>query len=93
MACARVLQQQQGQPQRQQLQHSRQWGHEGPRSTDCSGKLASSGRDVGPCGYRILTGLGAGTTCWSPDHSASRCYHRLDDLHRERFDPPAITPH
>ncbi|CAI7741362.1 unnamed protein product [Closterium sp. NIES-54] len=52
MACARVLQQQQGQPQRQQLQHSRQWGLEG-----------------------------AGTTCWSPDHSASRCYRRLDDLH------------
>ncbi|CAI7857354.1 unnamed protein product [Closterium sp. NIES-53] len=54
---------------------------------------SSSGRDVGPCGYRILTGLGAGTTCWSPDHSASRCYRRLDDPHRARFGPHAISPH
>ncbi|CAI7736855.1 unnamed protein product [Closterium sp. NIES-54] len=28
-----------------------------------------------------------------PDHSASHYYHRLDDLHRERFGPHAITPH
>ncbi|CAI7836907.1 unnamed protein product [Closterium sp. NIES-54] len=54
---------------------------------------ASSGRDVGSCGYRALTGLGAGTTCWSPDHSASCCYHRLGVLDRERFGPHAITPH
>ncbi|CAI7844042.1 unnamed protein product [Closterium sp. NIES-54] len=83
MACARVLQQQQqGQPQRQQLQHSRQWGPKGPRSTGHSSGSASSGRDVGPCGYRIQTGPGAGTACWSPDHSASHYYLRLDDLHR-----------
>ncbi|CAI7896588.1 unnamed protein product, partial [Closterium sp. NIES-53] len=87
MASTRVLQQQ-GQP-----QHSRQWGPEGPRSTGHSGGSANSGRDVGPCGYRILTGPGAGTTYWSPDHSASRCYRRLDDLHHEHFGPHAITPH
>ncbi|CAI7877336.1 unnamed protein product [Closterium sp. NIES-53] len=92
MACARVLQQQQqGQPQRQQLQHSRQWGPKGPRSTGHSSGSASSGRDVGPCGYRIQTGPGAGTACWSPDHSASHYYLRLDDLHRERFGPHTIT--
>ncbi|CAI7884277.1 unnamed protein product [Closterium sp. NIES-53] len=62
---------------------------EGPRSTGCSSASASRGRDVGPCGYRILTG----TTCWSPDHSAYSCYRRLDDLHRERFGPHTITLH
>ncbi|CAI7810273.1 unnamed protein product [Closterium sp. NIES-54] len=40
-----------------------------------------------------MTGPGAGTTCWSPDHFATRCYRRVDDLHRERFGPHAITPH
>ncbi|CAI7755765.1 unnamed protein product [Closterium sp. NIES-53] len=45
MACVRVLQQQQGQPQRQLLQHSRQWGPEGPRITDYSSGSASRGRD------------------------------------------------
>ncbi|CAI7904893.1 unnamed protein product [Closterium sp. NIES-54] len=87
MAYTRVLQQQ-GQP-----QHSWQWGPEGPRSTGRSGGSASSGHDVAPCRYRILTGPGAGTTCWSPDHSASRYYRRLDDLHRACFGPHAITPH
>ncbi|CAI7879032.1 unnamed protein product [Closterium sp. NIES-54] len=87
MVCTRVLQQQ-GQP-----QHSWQWGPEGPRSTGRSGGLASSGHDVGPCGYRILTGPGFGTTCWSLDHSASRCYRRLDDLHCVRFGPHTIPPH
>ncbi|CAI7785247.1 unnamed protein product [Closterium sp. NIES-53] len=29
----------------------------------------------------------------NPDHSASRCYRRLNDLHREHFGPHAITPH
>ncbi|CAI7800744.1 unnamed protein product [Closterium sp. NIES-53] len=89
MTYARVLQQQQGQPQRQQLHHSRQWGTKGPRITGS----ASSGRDVGFCGYRILTGPGAGTTYWSPGHSGSRFYRSLDDLHREHFGPHAITPH
>ncbi|CAI7873500.1 unnamed protein product, partial [Closterium sp. NIES-53] len=92
MACARVLQQQ-GQPQGQQLQHSRQWGPESPRNGAPRSGLASSGRDVGPCRYRILNGPGAGTTCKRPDHSASNCHHRLDDLHRERFGPGAIPPH
>ncbi|CAI7773755.1 unnamed protein product [Closterium sp. NIES-53] len=87
MACTRVLQQQ-GQP-----QHSRQWEPAGPKGGAPSSGSASSGRDVGPCGYRVLTGPGAGTTCWNPDHSASSCYRRLDDLHRERFGPHAITPH
>ncbi|CAI7757591.1 unnamed protein product [Closterium sp. NIES-54] len=75
MACTRVLQQQ-GQP-----QHSRQWGPAGPKCGAPSSGSASSGRDVNSCGYRALTGPGAGTTCWSPDHSASRRYRRLDDLH------------
>ncbi|CAI7786149.1 unnamed protein product [Closterium sp. NIES-54] len=37
----------------------------------------------------------AGPKCGapSPDHSASHCYRRLDDLRRERFGPHAITPH
>ncbi|CAI7881948.1 unnamed protein product [Closterium sp. NIES-53] len=42
---------------------------------------------------QIPTGPGAGTTCSRPDHSVSRCYRCLDDLHRERFGPHAITPH
>ncbi|CAI7765567.1 unnamed protein product [Closterium sp. NIES-53] len=87
MACTSVLQQQ-GQP-----QQSRQWGPAGPKCGAPSSGSASSGRDVGPCGYRALTGPGAGTTCWSLDHSATRCYRCLDDLHRERFGPHAITPH
>ncbi|CAI7882026.1 unnamed protein product [Closterium sp. NIES-53] len=87
MASARVLQQQ-GQPQRQQLQHTQQWGPHGPRSGG-----PSSGQDVGPCEYRILTGPGAGTTWWRPDNSAFNCYRCLDDLHRERFGPDAIPPH
>ncbi|CAI7863065.1 unnamed protein product [Closterium sp. NIES-53] len=83
MACTRVLQQ----------QHSRQWGPAGPKCGVPSSGSASNGRDVGPCGYRAMTGPGAGTTCWSPDHFATRCYRRVDDLHRERFGPHAITPH
>ncbi|CAI7883529.1 unnamed protein product, partial [Closterium sp. NIES-54] len=78
MACTRVLQQQ-GQP-----QHSRQWGPAGPQCGAPSSGSANSGRDVGPCGHRALTGPGAGTTCWSPDHSASSCYRRLNDLHHSR---------
>ncbi|CAI7752994.1 unnamed protein product [Closterium sp. NIES-53] len=54
---------------------------------------ASSGQDVGPYGYRAVSSSGGGTTCWSPDHSASSYYRRLDDLHSERFVPHAITPH
>ncbi|CAI7875829.1 unnamed protein product [Closterium sp. NIES-53] len=87
MACTRGLQQQ-GQP-----QHSRQWGPAGPtRGPFCSGS-AGSGQDVGPCGYRTLTGPSAGTTCRSPGHSASSCFCRLDDLHRERSGPHASIPH
>ncbi|CAI7826289.1 unnamed protein product [Closterium sp. NIES-53] len=41
------------------------------------------GRDVGPHKYQILNGPGAGTTCRHSDHSAPRCYRRLDDLYRE----------
>ncbi|CAI7781673.1 unnamed protein product [Closterium sp. NIES-54] len=54
---------------------------------------ASSGQDVGPCGYRAVSSSGGGTTCWSLDHSASSYYRRLVDLHCERFVPHAITPH
>ncbi|CAI7856118.1 unnamed protein product [Closterium sp. NIES-54] len=92
MTSTRVLLRQ-GQPLQQQLQHSRQWGPEGPRSTVPSSSSANSRHDVGPCGSRIPTGPGAGTTCSRPDHSVSRCYRCLDDLHRERFGPHAITPH
>ncbi|CAI7782209.1 unnamed protein product [Closterium sp. NIES-53] len=87
MACTRLIQQQ-GQP-----QHSRQWEPAGQKYGAPSSGSASGGRDVGPCGYRALTGPGAGTTCWSPGHSAFSCYHRLDDLHRERFGPRATRPH
>ncbi|CAI7864224.1 unnamed protein product [Closterium sp. NIES-53] len=87
MACTRALQQQ------GQQQHSRQWGPAGPKCGAPSSGSAGNGRDVGPCGYRALIGPGAGTTCWSSDHSASHCYRRLDDLRRERFGPHAITPH
>ncbi|CAI7877770.1 unnamed protein product [Closterium sp. NIES-53] len=63
------------------------WGPGGSDSVGCSSGPASwgarrGGRDVGPCQYRILTGPGAGTTCSRPDHSAQRCYSRLDDLYR-----------
>ncbi|CAI7880041.1 unnamed protein product [Closterium sp. NIES-53] len=92
MASARVLQQQ-GQLQRQHLQHSRQWGPEGPRSGGPSSGSASSGHDDGPCGYRILIGPCTGTTYWRPDHSESSCYRCLDEFHRERFGPAAISPH
>ncbi|CAI7873350.1 unnamed protein product [Closterium sp. NIES-53] len=87
MACTGGLQQQ-GQP-----QHSRQWGPAGPKCGAPKSGSASSGRDVGPCGYRALTGPDGGTTYWSPYHSASSCYRRLDDLHRERYGPHAIAPH
>ncbi|CAI7757037.1 unnamed protein product, partial [Closterium sp. NIES-54] len=36
---------------------------------------------------------GAGTTCRGPDHSTSHCYRCLNDLHRDRFRPHAITQH
>ncbi|CAI7735240.1 unnamed protein product [Closterium sp. NIES-53] len=87
MACTRGLQQQ------VQPQHSRQWGPAGPKCGAPNSGSARSGQDVGPCGYRALTGPGVGTTCWSPYQSASSCYRRLDDLHRQRFGPHAITPH
>ncbi|CAI7790159.1 unnamed protein product [Closterium sp. NIES-53] len=54
---------------------------------DCLGARCG-GRDVGPCKYRILTGPGAGSTCWRPDHSAQHCYSRLDDLY---FTSPPVT--
>ncbi|CAI7853654.1 unnamed protein product [Closterium sp. NIES-54] len=62
------------------------WGPGGLGSVGCSSGPASwgarrGGRDVGPCQYRILTGPGPGTTCWCPDHSADRCYSRLNDLY------------
>ncbi|CAI7836204.1 unnamed protein product, partial [Closterium sp. NIES-53] len=50
------------------------------------------GHDVGSCKYQILTGPGAGTTCWRPDHSAQRYYCRLDDLYRELFGPESAPP-
>ncbi|CAI7775992.1 unnamed protein product [Closterium sp. NIES-53] len=68
-----------------------QWGPAGPKCGSPSSGSAISGRDVGPCGYRALTGHGAGPTCWSPDHFASHCYRCLDDLHCERFGLHAIT--
>ncbi|CAI7834296.1 unnamed protein product [Closterium sp. NIES-53] len=92
MASTRVLPQQ-GQSLRPQLQHSRHWGPESPRSTSPNNRSANCRRDVGPCGYRILTGSGAGTTCWHPDHSSSCCYRCLDDLHCEHFGPDTIPPH
>ncbi|CAI7733105.1 unnamed protein product [Closterium sp. NIES-54] len=85
----------------QQLWRPQQpWGPSGLDSIGCSSGPASwvarrSGREVGPCQYRILTGPGGGTTCWHPDHSAQRCYNRLDDLYCERFGPesaPLIWP-
>ncbi|CAI7854890.1 unnamed protein product, partial [Closterium sp. NIES-54] len=92
MAYTRVLMQQ-GQPIRPQLQHSGQRGPDGPSSASPGSGSVSSGRDVGPCGYWILTAPHTGTTCWSPDHSASRCYRRLVDLHCERSGSDAIPSH
>ncbi|CAI5960073.1 unnamed protein product [Closterium sp. NIES-64] len=52
--------------------------------------------------YRILTGPGAGTTYRRPDHSAPRCYSRLDNflphrlvtvsLESSRLAPPSPAP-
>ncbi|CAI7797679.1 unnamed protein product [Closterium sp. NIES-53] len=94
--------QQQWRPQQQwclqqQWRPQQPWGPGGSGSFSCSGGPASlgsrrSGRDVGPCQYRILTGLGAGTTCWRPDHSAQHYYSRLDDLYHEHFGPESRPP-
>ncbi|CAI7789846.1 unnamed protein product [Closterium sp. NIES-53] len=54
MVCARALKQQQGQPQRQQLQHSRQWGPEGASESLCVG--AASTTSLAPA---FVAGLGA----------------------------------
>ncbi|CAI7932788.1 unnamed protein product [Closterium sp. NIES-54] len=56
MASTRVLQQQ-GLPLPPQMQHSKQWGPEGPRSGGPSNGSANSGRDVSPCGYSIYGSL------------------------------------
>ncbi|CAI7804645.1 unnamed protein product [Closterium sp. NIES-54] len=88
--------QQQWHPQ-QQWRPQQPWGPGGLGSVGCSSGPASwgahhGGRDVGPCQFRILTGPGAGTTCWRIDHSAQRCYGRLEDLYHERFGPESRPP-
>ncbi|CAI7818297.1 unnamed protein product [Closterium sp. NIES-54] len=98
MASVRVLQQQ-GQQQWpfQQWEPQQQWGLGGSGSVGCSNGPASrgarcGGSDVGPCQYQILTGPGASTTSWRPEHSAQCCYSRLDDLYRERFGSDSRPP-
>ncbi|CAI7831442.1 unnamed protein product [Closterium sp. NIES-53] len=92
-AGAQQQPQQQLQPQQQQqVQQEQHWGSGGPSSAGrSSGPITwgprRGGRDVGPCQYQILTGLGAGTTYECLDHSAVRCFNRLDDLFRQRYGP------
>ncbi|CAI7858264.1 unnamed protein product [Closterium sp. NIES-54] len=66
MVCARALKQQQGQPQRQQLQHSRQWGPE-----------AASTTSLAPA---FVAGLGATSQTaqlsFTLDPGASSCFFR-----------------
>ncbi|CAI7803016.1 unnamed protein product [Closterium sp. NIES-54] len=74
-----------------------QWGPRGPGS---SGRSSSSSnwapcpprRDTGPCDHWCLTGPGSPCVCGHENHSAARCFRRLDDLYRARWGPEATTP-
>ncbi|CAI7800754.1 unnamed protein product [Closterium sp. NIES-54] len=46
-----------------------------------------------PCDHWCLTGRGSPCVCGGNDHSAARCFRRLDNLYRARWGPEATTPH
>ncbi|CAI7780281.1 unnamed protein product [Closterium sp. NIES-53] len=73
------------------------WGPGGPGSSGRSSSTSSWApcpprRDTGPCDHWCLTGPSSPCVCGRDDHSAARCFCRLDDLYRARWGPEATTP-
>ncbi|GJP64988.1 hypothetical protein CLOP_g21918 [Closterium sp. NIES-67] len=67
-------------------------GGGGGRSGRARSVTSGGGPSDGRCQYQLQNGPRRGLVCSKIGHTPTRCFNRLDDLFRLRFDPTSDLP-